>query len=506
MADTPNNDLEKQLRDYAQQRRDAAGTPEMHPAIRAMLQAEVKQRLGGAGITTTPPARAGWMRFWPRLAFAVGVIALLGVATVLLLPPDNKPKGNFELARLKEAETARTLADKSEVAPAAQPALAPAPVAPSPLREVAVDSAKSGPPMDFAAASPPAPSERRVDATARMEPARSFKVAPSRDIAKAPATGSAPVPTGGAVQSVGQGFFIAAQDQTKESKAGAQSASGQFADSTLQTDTIAARANKDVAAKPATRVAAAKKDESVAQTLIATGTSQVGFNNNIQLAQRYRNVVVAEGGQKQTAPPVLDEFTVAQNGEALTIVDRDGSVYNGFARPASTDRQAINSANAESSNPIQLVRNSGDGGRAGAALNQGALNRAYNENLTLPISNSIQNVGSAQTVQMRNAMEPLNYAFRVEGTNRSLNQRVVFTGNIFQNNAGYNFVNTAPNTIQNAGNAQMFRQQQSAPSARNNQFNFNNGQQAPAQNNFINGRVQLNGKQPSELNALSVDQ
>jgi len=505
MADTPNNDIEKQLRNYAQQRRDAAGTPEMHPATRAMLQAEVKQRLGGTGTTTAPASRAGWTLLWPRLAFALGVIALLGVAAILLLPPDNKPKGNFELANLKEAEPARTLADISDVAPAAQPVPALAPAAPPPSREVAVHSAKSGPPMDFAAASSPAPSVRRADVPVRPESAK-FKSAAPRDIAKAPATSSTQVRTGGAVQSVGQEFFIAGRDQTKGSNASAQPPPGQFADTTpIKTDTLVAKANKDVAAKPAARVAAAKKEETVAQTLDATGTSQVGFKNTIQMAQRYRNVVVVEG-QKQTAPPVLDEFTVAQNGEALTIVDRDGSVYNGFARPASTDRQTVNSANVESSNPIQLVRNSGSGGRAGATLNQGALNRAYDESQALPISNINQNFGGAQTVQMQNAIEPLNYAFRVEGTNRSLNQRVVFTGNIFQNNAGYNFVNAAPNTAQNAGNAQMFRQQQNAPSSQNSQFNFNNAQQMPApNNNFINGRVQLNGKQPSELNALSVD-
>lgn len=512
MADTPNNDIEKQLRDYAQQRRDAAGTPEMHRATRAMLQAEVKQRLGGTGTTTVPASHTGWAGLWPRLAFALGVIALLGVAAILLLPTDNKPKGNFELAKLKEPEPMRTLTDKSDVTPAAVPAPALASVTPPPSREVAATSAKSGPRMDFAAATSPAPSERRsTDGTVRTEPAK-FKSAATRDMAKTPATSSTPAPTGGAVQSqsVGQGFFIAGRDQMKELKADTQPAANQFADSSLEADTLVARANKDAVAKPAARLAAAKKEESVAQTLGATTASQAVFNNNIQLAQRYRNVVAVEG-QEQTAPPVLDEFTVTQTGEALTIVDRDGSVYKGFARQAPADRQAVNSANVESSNPIQLVRNSGNGGRAGATLNQSALNRAYEENAAPPISNIIQNLGGAQTVQMQNGIEPLNYVFRVEGTNRSLNQRVVFTGNIFQNtaaynNAGYNFVNTVPNTVQNADNAQMLRPQQNALPSQNTQFNFNNAQQMPAlNNNFINGRVQLNGKQPSELNALSVD-
>jgi hypothetical protein len=38
MTETPNNDIEKQLRDYAAHRRDAAGTPQMHPATRQLLR------------------------------------------------------------------------------------------------------------------------------------------------------------------------------------------------------------------------------------------------------------------------------------------------------------------------------------------------------------------------------------------------------------------------------------------------------------------------------------
>src|SRR5882672_365277 len=103
MAETPNNDIEKQLRDYAQQRRDAAGTPAMHPATRAMLQAEVKQRCGPADAASAPAQRAGWALFWPRFAFAFGIVAILGVAAILVFPPGNKTKENLTLAKLDES-------------------------------------------------------------------------------------------------------------------------------------------------------------------------------------------------------------------------------------------------------------------------------------------------------------------------------------------------------------------------------------------------------------------
>ena len=175
MAETPNNDIEKQLQDYAQQRRDAIGTPELHPATRQMLQAEVKQRLGNAGTTQAPTELAGWTRFWPRLAFALGVVAILGVAAILIFPPGNKAKDNLTLAKLEEATPNRVTSDKLEAAPTLAPAAMPAASAPpAPVRrEVAAKSAGLGAPTADAYAMEE--SARRDVATARKEPAKAFK-------------------------------------------------------------------------------------------------------------------------------------------------------------------------------------------------------------------------------------------------------------------------------------------------------------------------------------------
>jgi len=85
-------------------------------------------------------------------------------------------------------------------------------------------------------------------------------------------------------------------------------------------------------------------------------------------------------------------------------------------------------------------------------------------------SNPSQNFANAQTLQIQNAQnapELQNYFFRVEGTNRSLNQRVIVTGNLLQNNVG---------NIQNAdnnNNSQAFRIQQNVPTG--NQYNSTTG-------------------------------
>lgn len=497
MADTPNNDIEKQLRDYAQQRRAAVGTPEMHPATRAMLQAEVKQRHGGAGAVPTTTPRADWLRFWPRLGFALGVIVILGVAAFFLVPPGNKPKENFALAKLEEATPARNMADKLDAAPVPASAPAALPV----FREVTAKPAAPAPSVSLKTEA--ASFERRRDAPARAEPSKAFKGGGPRDLAKT-SSGSAAGPYGGAaqngraVQTVGQGFNFSDGERAKEAPtiSGGIVAPLKAARMPVQADATAVIASKDLKT-PAT-LAAAKNGEAVTQVFNAAKLNDVSGYNNAGLAQRYRNVAVTEK-QKQISPPVLDEFTVAQNGEALTVIDRDGSIYNGYARPASATRQNV-SANFDYANPIQMVPNAGGGGRGGGAFDQRAQNRAYEQNQNLSVANVSQNLAVGQGGQSQNSIATLNCFFRVEGTNRSLNERVVFTGNLLQNVGFYN--NSAGNFQNNAG-TQNFQQQQAAPPGN---AVFNGTYNAPVLNNVINGRVQLGDKKADELNALSVGQ
>jgi hypothetical protein len=108
--------------------------------------------------------------------------------------------------------------------------------------------------------------------------------------------------------------------------------------------------------------------------------------------------------QNSVAPsqtlPVLSNFQVQQNGNALRIVDQDGSVYVGSWRLAN---QVANNGVVEK----QRLQNSDNQSTAKTSQTSAPPAVALADNL--------------QAAQ--------NYIFRVHGMNRTLKQGVVFTGN-----------------------------------------------------------------------------
>lgn len=499
MPDTPDNNLEQQLRDYAEQRRDAAGTPAMHPATRRLLQAEVKEQLADGAAASAAPAE-GRFRFWPRLAFALGIIVMLCVVAVLLGPPGGKPKADFELAKLQTtnavAPTRRELVEPLRATAPASDSLRPTVATPAPSGSMAE--------KDTLARS------RMADATATTEVMLSAKSAPARDIRKFKA-GPEKSPSGQPVVAPGAASGLVDQTKTgsREESFAAQPKAMTIAKAAAPAKGGFSSADKELKA-PA---------PSVAMKLGAPGEAQLNTLANVQtisgradLGQRYRNVVAGEKRASEAALPVLDEFTVNQTGDALTIVDRDGSVYSGFTRLAEPATRANVNYDAAGSGAMRLVENANTGGRGGQAFQQRSQNDANELNLNRAQSQSAaQNAYnlSAQNAPAQNATA--NYFFRVEGTNRSLNQRVVFSGNILQNGAVFNTYNNAGSIVTNS---QVFQNVQPVPNASSQNigqgFNFNNSQglnntyNVPVQN-FINGRVQLDNRQAGELNAIPVD-
>jgi hypothetical protein len=108
----------------------------------------------------------------------------------------------------------------------------------------------------------------------------------------------------------------------------------------------------------------------------------------------------ALAGKAAPAHPVLASFQVEQAGPALRIVDGDGSVYSGYVQIAVAARRQ-RSTKAESSATTRAPQT------LGAVLEE------------IPAAN-------------RDSEQPAQpaYFFRVAGTNRSLNKKVVFTGNL----------------------------------------------------------------------------
>lgn len=99
---------------------------------------------------------------------------------------------------------------------------------------------------------------------------------------------------------------------------------------------------------------------------------------------------------------VLVSFAVEQEGRRLRIVDGDGSIYSGYLEPAGASA-------------------------AGRTSVGGALTKAAPAPLNAPGQAAVEMYGVAQKGE--GAASP-TYFFRVAGTNRSLMQTVVFSGNL----------------------------------------------------------------------------
>ena len=180
---------------------------------------------------------------------------------------------------------------------------------------------------------------------------------------------------------------------------------------------------------------------------------QLGLNNN---SQRFVQTVAATA----KTPPVLASFELQQNGNAISVVDRDGSVYNGTWQLAAADMPREQDRTKESQ--PQTMR---------------------------PPQNLEKDVRAAKN-------EPTaaqNYSFRVTGQNRTLKQNIVFVGNMVVSNAQNN---AQPPGGRNFGGGGGGGQFQSAAA--------NAAQQAAFSNSRIAGTVLIDETNKIEINALPV--
>ena len=165
------------------------------------------------------------------------------------------------------------------------------------------------------------------------------------------------------------------------------------------------------------------------------------------LSARFRNAATPAVSNQ-----VLADFRVEQTGNQLRVIDNDNSIYTGDIEMAADNKS------------------SGDvTGQTAPPKMESAI--AARQIAATPASN-------AQAAQ--------NFSFRVAGTNRTLNQEVVFTGN-----------------VASLANAPVALQQLAASQASSN-YSSNSQQQSPLllQNSFINGRAQVGAGQPIEINAV----
>ena len=170
------------------------------------------------------------------------------------------------------------------------------------------------------------------------------------------------------------------------------------------------------------------------------------------LAPEARTQKVVKDFSPAPIAPVLANFRVEQMGRQLRVVDSDGSTYIG-----ETDLSPATQADTGGSKKEQAVQLFKSGGK----LNQ------------LPTAATSAPQQQAQS----------NF-YRVAGTNRTLNQSVVFT---------WSFV-------------EMTNQPVVAQSVKTSSDLKKNAQKLPTQlqNSFINGRAQFGTGQEIEINAVPV--
>jgi len=425
--------IEKLLRRYAKKRRDEAGAPvELHPATRRMLQGSVarhfpKRAAGGDGeATTLAQILSGWRARW---LWALPVLIVLGVGVWVLIGPGEKPAFEFDLAKNTSAPTVPAgVLERSFKSPeAAQSAL-------------------------------PAPGLSLADQAAPVY----ANAIPARD---GWASGGAPAGAGAAPRraSVEEPFaFRDAKTQAKDAAFSSPPKNDSLEDfDGFRKDYVSEGKDKLAiapASKPAEAAPAASARFYQQEVPGVSGRDKLDASS-----QAFVNRAPASSHGKTAAPgdiaPVLMNFQVEQTGNQLRVIDDDGSTYLG-------------------------KMNLADAGQGTAA----ALEKSGSLRLALKQENK-RAAGQPGAVLLAEQQGAQKFVCRVEGTNRTLNQQVVFS---------WNFV---------ALTNELAAAQVKLPARAANVLPNN----LPAQpfplllnNSVINGRAQLGGAKEIIINAVPV--
>lgn len=486
--------IEKLLRRYAEKRRDDAGAPvELPPATRRMLQGEVARRfrkrtaVDGGEATTFAQV---WQLWRKQLIWALPVLIFLGVGVGVLVGPSDKPGPEFNLAQNASAPAAPAEAAGSSFKALETPPPAVAPVTTtslghqttlayaegSPARDglessgVTVESHgdKFGVAMKDETVRPKqgdAKTAHELAANSKNETGVNLKTSrvAANDFAQMPPGDQSRGQTVVANRALGVGD-TAPTDDKFQAKAMALSISPKT-DSvenfdSLRKDYISAN-NGSLASAPASKVAEFAPDTSAK---FFSQETRGGRQNNIQAnSQAFANRAPASSYGKPAKSgdiaAVLANFQVEQTGNQLRVIDGDGSTYLGEVESQATAQSVIVASEIKGRERVKLKQEDKlTAGRFGVT----------------PLSE--QEAGQ-------------NFAYRVAGTNRTLNRQVVFA---------WNFM---PLTNELAA-------AQIKASGRGGNVWQNNlpAQQFPLllNNSSINGRAQLGGAKEIEINAVPV--
>ena len=461
--------IEKLLRRYAKKRSDDAGAPmEMHPATRRLLQGEVARQFRKAG-AGKDSSTGWWAALRARWIYATAAVSAVVVATILVV--NHNPPGVHKLAQ-QDAAPAQALArePESELAKNFDSPSPPAAAAER-SRQVAADSVNAPAPApldkqkatdEYKVAVSGAASVVTVAAGNREEAVPTLAPAAAPAV---PVIADKELPPASLSRGAGEKSYADGRRLDEVAAAAAPASTPPPARSAPATARIrapaadelgVATAGKDLKPPPALAAASPPAGAPAATTErrfvpIARGGG-IERDRQASLSQTFANVPAKPKAEAaftaDAAAPVLLNFQVVQAGEQWQVIDADGSTYLGETT-AAAEPTVVGDDAAKGATALKRQAKA----PAGRPSEEATLNRFY----------------------------------RVAGTNRTLNQQVVFTWNfIAPTNAPGQSPTPALGVL--------------------NQSSLNNTQQFPGlyNNSGIIGRAQINSGKEIEVRATPV--
>ena len=414
----PERKIEKLLRVYAKKRRTRAGDPlTLHPATRRLLQGEVARRKPKPGDDEVSVTL--WELFRQRWALFAGFAVIVFFGAVMFLPALSASK--------RKAQRINSVNNLKEIGMAAQMAAGEnhgrLPVSLEALTNQLVSDKvltdpESGQPFIYVAGGQKldglssnsvlaySPAEKKghavLFADGRVEVVNGMRLAELTNpglsqLVAANGSANRQLPEAPETLKDAEGNPVAASSVEGQPKSEADRSDAKLFDSGAVSTISGTLAANAPAAAPAAIDQLAKAPGAAGNDFKTTsGSAQfapAAQNYNSSAQNSFKNTVAP----KQTTA-VLANFQVQQNGNAIRVVDADGSVYDGALQP----ELAVAQKEQVTAVPLPM-----------------------NREKTITSRDEPQVADNSQMAQ--------NYFFRVAGTNLTLKQNVVFAGNLLAN-------------------------------------------------------------------------
>ena len=482
--------MDELLKAYAKQRKAQAGDPfELHPATRNLLQTEVSLLAKRKSTPTPAPKMGFWGDVWLRLVFGGAICGVLVLIAGVSMRTLSKSSVNYQIAQ-----------DSSQHAPEFATLTAPVPSAaglaedslalPStPLQQGEQASRRYGlVDSNVKLEERKSPSPSKVGESRRTGLGQQLAQGGTSELLLRQRSEAEEIARDGSSDAYNVRLSLAAKDTSSQSRPDAGSSS----------TALGAERNRDpgpaggIAVPPLKGAADEKAVTAISGIPLAVATAQpaketqevllqnrqqigaVSFQNTarqrfVQMAAPPKNNVSAK---PSAADFVLNSFVVEQDGAQLRFIDADGSVYEGalLAGDAGTVRTPARVASGDKLDDTKKQK------------------AAASRSLNSPKAASLQTAENAQRIQGE-AAGYQNSSFRVTGTNLSVNQKVVVSGNFILNTNATALNNTMAAGIPRSGGVQNFQ---------------NNLILLQTPNSRIYGNAIVGGRTQVEINATAV--